>query len=92
MTPRPLDRLLQQVSATEPDEISCSECFDALAGAVDLELAGAPATPLRARLLQHLGQCAVCREEYEVVRHFVRLAEADPGPAGGTPARPHPPA
>jgi hypothetical protein len=90
MTPRPLDRLLQQVSATEPEEISCSECFDSLASAVERELAGVPATPLQARLAQHLGQCAVCREEYEVLRAFVQSTEADPGPRGKSPARPRP--
>jgi hypothetical protein len=90
MTPRPLDRLLQQVSATEPEEISCSECFDALAGAVELELAGGLATPLQTRLAQHLGQCGVCREEYEVLRDFVRSAAMDAGPEGGTPDRPRP--
>ena len=90
MTPRPLDRLLQQVSATEPEEISCSECFDSLASAVELELAGAPVTPLQARLAQHLGQCAVCHEEYEALRAFVQSTETDPGPEGRTPAPPRP--
>ena len=90
MTPRPLDRLLQQVSATEPEEISCSDCFDSLASAVELELAGGPVTPREARLAQHLGQCAVCREEYETLRDFVRSAgAADPGPEGGVSARRH---
>ena len=92
MDRRVIERLLQKVSATEAEEISCSECFDALAGAVELELAGAPTTPARARLLQHLGQCAVCREEYEVLRDFVRSDETDRGAEGGRPARPQPPA
>ena len=87
MTPRPLDRLLQQVSATEPEEMSCSECFDALASAVEVELAGGP---VQARLAQHLGQCGVCREEYEVLRDFVRSTEARPEPEAGPPDRARP--
>jgi len=86
MTPRPLDRLLRQISDTEPEEISCSECFDFLASGVELELAGAAITPLQARLAQHLGQCAVCREEYEVLRDFVRSTPSDPALDAGAPS------
>ena len=80
MTPRPLDRLLRQIADTEPEEISCSECFDLLARGVEAELAGAVALPEQARLAQHLGQCRVCREEYEVLRDFVRSTPPAPPP------------
>ena len=84
MTPRPLDRLLRQVAGTETDEISCSECFDLLASGVEQELAGM----MPSRLAQHLMQCGVCREEYEVLRDLVRSAPGDPPHAG--PAAPSP--
>jgi hypothetical protein len=90
MTPRPLDRLLRQISETETDEISCSECFELLAGGVEHELTGGAATPLQARLAQHLGQCGVCREEYEVLRDLVRSGPVDPRLDAGTPAPPDP--
>ena len=86
MTPRPLDRLLRQIADTEPEEITCSECFELLPGAVERELADAATTSPEARLAQHLGQCAVCREEYEVLRDYVRLAPADPPREAGGPA------
>lgn len=86
MTPRPLDRLLRQISDTEPEEITCSECFDFLASGLERELAGQVTTPLQVRLAQHLGQCAVCREEYEVLRDFVRSAPADPALEAGAPS------
>ena len=76
MRARPLERLLRQISDTETDEISCSECFDLLPVGVEHELSGAAATPVQVRLAQHLAQCGVCREEYEVLRDLVR-----PGPA-----------
>jgi hypothetical protein len=82
MTPPPLDRLLRQVAATETDEISCSECFDLLPRGVEQELAGAMPAPLA----QHLTQCGVCREEYEVLRDLVRLAQGGPLDAGAAPA------
>jgi hypothetical protein len=71
-----VERLLRLVSETGPEEISCSECFDLLSGAVELELAGQTDSPVWTRLAQHLGQCAVCREEYEVLRDFVREEDA----------------
>ncbi|MGH7359610.1 MAG: hypothetical protein ACREJR_12415 [Candidatus Rokuibacteriota bacterium] len=76
MTPRPLDRLLRRIADTEREEITCSECFELLPAAVERELTGATDTPLHARLRQHLGQCGVCREEFEVLRDFVRSPQA----------------
>jgi hypothetical protein len=88
MSPRSFDRLLRQISETETDEISCSECFELLPGAVEHELSGAAATPLQARLAQHLGQCGVCREEYEVLRDLVDSGSADFQPDAGRPGSP----
>ncbi len=80
MDPRAIERLLRHVSDTEADEVSCSECFELLSAAVELELAGATSAPALTRLAQHLGQCGVCREEYETLRDFVR-SEADEVPS-----------
>ena len=82
---RPLDRLLTQIAHTEPEEISCSECFELLARGVEHELAGTATTAVQARLVQHLGQCAVCREEYEVLRDLVRASPRDPREAPAPP-------
>ena len=71
-----LELLLRLVARTEDDELSCSVCFDLLARFVDLELAGGDPGPRLSVFRQHLEQCAVCREEYEVVSELARL-EAD---------------
>lgn len=85
-----VERLLQKVSDTEVEEISCSECFELLSTGVELELAGATAAPVFARLAQHLGQCGVCREEFETLRDFVRAESEGPTPPaeGASPATP----
>ncbi len=75
-----IERLLRHVSDTEAEEISCSECFELLATGVELELAGATSAPLFTRLAQHLGQCGVCREEYETLRDLVRSEAESPAP------------
>jgi hypothetical protein len=87
MTPRPLDRLLRQIADTEAEEISCSECFDLLPSGVEHELSGAAPTPVQAQLARHLGQCGVCREEYEVLRDFVRASPTGSGEATLPPPR-----
>jgi hypothetical protein len=83
-------RLLQRVSDTEAEEISCSECFELLSTGVELELTGATSVPVFARLAQHLGQCGVCREEFETLRDFVRSEAEGPTPPaeGASPATP----
>jgi len=86
MDPHLIERLLRQVSDTEAEEISCSECFELLSTGVELELASATSAPVFARLAQHLGQCGVCREEYETLRDFVREEAGGPtAPSEGSP-------
>jgi hypothetical protein len=67
------ERLLQNISRTEEDEISCSECFDLVSHFVDVELAGENAVAQMPKLKQHLDQCAACREEYQTLRDLGRL-------------------
>jgi hypothetical protein len=68
-------QLLRQLEATQDHELSCSECFEQISDYVDLELAGAPVAERLPLLRQHLGQCRVCREEYEVL-HELALVTA----------------
>ncbi len=76
-------RLLQLVAETDDEEISCTECFDLVSEYVDLEVMGQAGDRTLPRLQQHLRQCGVCREEYEVLRDLVRLDDAD-GPTRGS--------
>ena len=68
-----LERLLRLAARTEDAELSCSECFDVLPQYVDLEIAGQAPDSRLPLFRQHLDQCAVCREEYEMVRELARL-------------------
>jgi hypothetical protein len=68
-----LRRLLQDVADTDDEEISCTECFDLVSEHVDAEVAGIVGDRTMPRLQQHLRQCDVCREEYEVLRDLARL-------------------
>ena len=66
-------RLLQHIADTDDEEISCAECFGLVPQYVDLEVAGQAGDHTLPHLQQHLRQCGVCREEYEVLRDLVRL-------------------
>jgi hypothetical protein len=79
MNPDRFAQLLWRIAATQPEEISCSECFELLSIGVELELAGNTDDPVFTRLVHHLGQCGVCREEYEVLRDFVREEQPPKG-------------
>jgi hypothetical protein len=73
VNPSKLERLLRLAARTEEQELSCSECFELLPQFVDLEVAGAAAELALPLFRQHLEQCGVCREEYEIVRDLARL-------------------
>jgi hypothetical protein len=68
-------RLLQNIADTEDEEIGCTECFDLIAQYVDLEVAGKGGERRVHRLQQHIRECSVCREEYEILRDLVRLED-----------------
>ncbi len=69
---------VQQIFQTEPEEISCTECFDLVSQYVDRELAGENVAESMRPVKQHLGQCRACHEEYETLREFVRAETDDP--------------
>ena len=77
-----LRRLLRNIAETEDEEISCTECFALVSRYVDLEVAGTVSEHTLPRLKQHLQQCGVCREEYEVLRALARF-HAEHGGAPG---------
>jgi hypothetical protein len=79
----PVHRLLRLIAGTAETEISCTECFGLLPQYADLEQAGRPAATVFPQLVQHLQQCAACREEYEVLRDLLHADDTRP-PASDT--------
>ncbi len=64
---------LQNISHTQDEEISCTECFDLVSSYVELELAGGDPATKMPQLKQHLDQCLACREEYETLLDLRRF-------------------
>ena len=75
------ERWLQNIDHTREEEISCSECFDAVSHFVEVELAGEDAVGKMPQVKQHLDQCLACREEYEALRDLARLEREDELPS-----------
>lgn len=73
-----LESWVTQILATQELELSCSECFDLLSEYVDREFAHRDPDARMPQLEQHLGQCRVCREEYEMLRALVATESAEP--------------
>ena len=69
---------LQNIYHTQDEEISCTECFDLVSSFVDLELSGENPAAKMPQVVQHLQQCAACREEYETL-HDLRRFEDEGG-------------
>lgn len=68
-----LSQLVKRVRDTQEDEINCSACLDHIAQYVDLELDQRDAAGMLPQVKQHLGQCAICFEEYQVLLDLARL-------------------
>ena len=69
------ERWLQNIHATQDDELSCSECFDQVSHFVELELSGMDAAQQMPQLEQHLSQCPACQQEYETLRDLGQLED-----------------
>ena len=69
-------RFLKRIQATREDEINCSQCLDQISSYVDLELETGEAGLRMPQVHQHLGQCTVCYEEYEMLRQLAEGQEA----------------
>ena len=64
---------LRNISETQDEEISCTECFDLVSRFVELEMSGGDAGTELPQVKQHLDQCRACRDEYELLRVLARL-------------------
>jgi hypothetical protein len=65
--PATLKRIVQNVLATQPDEIGCDECFEQLGRFIEMELAGKNAAEAMPLVQDHLDRCRDCREEFEAL-------------------------
>ncbi len=75
MKTRRFDVWLRNISETQEEEISCTECFDLVSRFVELESSGGDVASELPQVKQHLDQCRACRDEYEMLRDLARLED-----------------
>ncbi|HMD80818.1 MAG TPA: hypothetical protein VKE92_05885 [Anaerolineales bacterium] len=73
MKHRRFDVWLRKIYETQDEEISCTECFDLVSHFVELETSGGNMATELPQVKQHLDQCRVCSDEYEMLRDLARL-------------------
>ncbi|NOH04564.1 MAG: hypothetical protein HND47_22660 [Chloroflexi bacterium] len=72
---------LRNIYDTQDNEISCTECFDLVSHFVELETSDQDAAAELPQVIQHLGQCRACRDEYETLRDLVILENRGGAPS-----------
>ncbi|MBP1694557.1 MAG: hypothetical protein H6Q37_2440 [Chloroflexi bacterium] len=66
---------INKVLTTEEDEISCSDCFDRVSDYAEAEIVGAEMDAALQQVKQHIHQCQVCFEEYELLRDLIQIED-----------------
>jgi len=66
---------INKILTTEEDEISCSDCFDRVSEYVETEAAGAEMDDALQQVKQHIHQCQVCFDEYELLRDLIQVED-----------------
>ena len=74
-------RWVKRILDTQDDEINCSTCLDQVSQYVDLELSHGNAAERMPQVKQHLDQCGVCFDEYQVLRELARLENEGRSPS-----------
>jgi predicted anti-sigma-YlaC factor YlaD len=77
---RRFDVWLRNISETQDEEISCTECLDLVSHFVELETSGGNVATELPQVKQHLDQCRACRDKYEMLRDLARLENESQSP------------
>lgn len=77
-------RLLKRIRDTQSEEIDCSACLDHISQYVDVEIDKGDAAQRLPLVKQHLDQCGVCFEEYQLLRDLARMEQSGSMPPAST--------
>lgn len=67
LTSEQIQTLAGLISTTQPDHLSCDQCFGRIAEFAELALEGQPLSAGMQVIQRHLQQCPCCKDEYEAL-------------------------
>lgn len=72
-----LKKVLQSLTITEVEEMTCSECFEEVDQYVELLREGKSPADLMPLVKHHIKLCPPCREEFEALLVALEAIDAD---------------
>ena len=67
-----LKQIVRSVMSTQPEEIGCDDCFEAIDRFVEMTLSGTDPAEAMPLVQAHLDRCKGCREEFEALLRALR--------------------
>ena len=67
--------LVGLISTTEPDEMSCDDCYGRIGEFAEMSLEGRELSEGMQVIQRHLEQCPCCKDEYEALLDALRELE-----------------
>jgi hypothetical protein len=74
--------LVVLIAKTEPDQLTCGDCFGQIGEFADLALEGRELSAGLQLIQRHLEQCPCCKDEYESLLKALGEMEANANSAG----------
>lgn len=78
LSPEQAKALIEMVTGTRDEEMTCDECLAAIAEFVEVQLTGTPLSDALQAVQDHLDRCHDCTDEYHVLRQALEALDETP--------------
>ena len=78
LSPEQAKALIEMVTGTRDEEMTCDECLAEIAEFVEVQLIGTPLSDALQAVQDHLDRCHDCTDEYHVLRQALEALDETP--------------
>jgi hypothetical protein len=78
LSPEQAKALIEMVTVTRDQEMTCDECLADIAEFVEVQLTGTPFSDALQAVQDHLDRCHDCTDEYRVLRQALEALDEAP--------------
>jgi hypothetical protein len=78
LSPEQAKALIEMVTVTRDQEMTCDECLADIAEFVEVQLTGTPCSDALQAVQDHLDRCHDCIDEYHVLRQALEALDEAP--------------